>query len=680
MNTSKFSETDRLFGSGTKFEATGFTFASPRYVFSLALLLVTAAVFFAVPSPVWAADPLEVCDGIDNNGDGDIDENFNVGDDCSISSTNAFGTCLTAGTEQCTESGSRTECVADPDAVCVVTSAVVFLAAPPVEGADPPPPPELCGDGIDNDGDGDIDEGFDVGDPCSISATNGFGTCETGGTKQCTADKLSTECVLGDGVTLDFAEPEMQAAEDSSCFDDIDNDCDGFIDVDGGIIDALPVGADPECAEATEQFCNGFDDDNDSMVDEDPFFVGDSCMVGIGECERTGSIVCDVADPTQQATKCSVSPGNPQTENTPGEFRCVDGLDNDCDGLIDLADDSCQTAEVCDGADNDGDGVADEDFGSLGAACMVGVGACEVAGVQVCNALGDDTQCNVVAALPGVEGPSGATCGDGIDNDCDGLVDEADPNCASADIAVSCSLVSLKKVRYGSNSSGRQKPPGTSCEEKFMLQIDSNVDPQFMTAEIMGLNADGSPIPLSPSTLPVQNGDELHLNSRLDPEDWKVDAEGRFIDVFAPVPLVRVTVDTGQNRVEAFCSHIPWLNVDQPSGEDQVVTASEGDLVRVVVPIPRVDPATIGIVVDGVDILDAAHLNVDPTTDFPNPGGTRNCNEVDVKKKTNCCRRDRGLGFRKRRRCLLLKQSQLGVHPVIPVDLHHLAVFLLLPA
>ena len=64
-----------------------------------------------------------------------------------------------------------------------------------------------------------------------------------------------------------------------------------------------------------------------------------------------------------------------------------------------------------------------------------------------------------------------------------------------------------------------------------------------------------------------------------------------------------------------------------------MVSATEGGVVEVLVPIPRVDPATIGIVVDGVDILDDTHLDVDPAVAFPNPGapigGTIDINTAD---------------------------------------------------
>ena len=70
-------------------------------------------------------------------------------------------------------------------------------------------------------------------------------------------------------------------------------------------------------------------------------------------------------------------------------------------------------AEVCDGKDNDCDGTIDEDFPGLGTACTVGRGECARSGVQVCGGA-----CSVTAGVPTAE-----TC-DGKDNDCDGTVDD----------------------------------------------------------------------------------------------------------------------------------------------------------------------------------------------------------------------------------------------------------------
>jgi hypothetical protein len=277
---------------------------------------------------------------------------------------------------------------------------------------------ELCGTGVDEDCDGSIDEGFDVGDVCSISTTNGFGTCLTTGTKECTADKLSTECIAIGPLLIPEAEGPTG---DPSCFDGGDNDCSGETDH-----------AQASCQ--GPELCNGFDDDNDGSSDEDFAGLDDPCTVGIGECERSGNIVCSGDG---LGTECNRAPGGPIAEGPPGGGKCSDTKDNDCDGLTDIGDPSCQQAELCDGADNDGDVLVDEDFTDLGDACSAGVGACQNDGILVCSADESGTTCNVTAGLAETEGPSGPTCSDGIDNDCDGFTDPDDPNCNSSLIAAS---------------------------------------------------------------------------------------------------------------------------------------------------------------------------------------------------------------------------------------------------
>ena len=88
----------------------------------------------AVPSQPEA----ELCDGLDQDCDGDTHNGFSLGDAC----TNGIGECEEAGVTVCTADGSGTEC----DAV----------AGQPTD--------EICGDALDNDCDGEADP---VGD-CSI--------------------------------------------------------------------------------------------------------------------------------------------------------------------------------------------------------------------------------------------------------------------------------------------------------------------------------------------------------------------------------------------------------------------------------------------------------------------------------------------------------------------------------
>ncbi|MCA9557405.1 MAG: hypothetical protein KC583_02465, partial [Myxococcales bacterium] len=73
--------------------------------------------------------------------------------------------------------------------------------------------------------------------------------------------------------------------------------------------------------------------------------------------------------------------------------------------------------ETCNGVDDDCDGAVDEDFPTLGEACSAGDGPCRVDGVLACDDAGA-VACDAVAR-PG----EGETCND-VDDDCDGTVDE----------------------------------------------------------------------------------------------------------------------------------------------------------------------------------------------------------------------------------------------------------------
>jgi len=245
-------------------------------------------------------------------------------------------------------------------------------------------PQERC-DTVDNDCDGSIDEGFNLDAPCST----GVGACIREGSIVCDSDGQA-------------------------------------------ICNATPANPAPER-------CNGLDDNCDGEIDEVFRALGSPCVVGAGECERNGVIVCA----PDELTMCNVIEAEPDDE-------VCDGRDNDCDGTVDEADarigDPCVSQfpgvcepghtvclnaglrcepnvqpgpDLCDTLDNDCDGEVDEEGPPLDAECDSGHQGICGPGRIVCA---DDRSW---ACQPNRE-PEPEIC-DAIDNDCDGHVDEFFP-------------------------------------------------------------------------------------------------------------------------------------------------------------------------------------------------------------------------------------------------------------
>ncbi|MBI4739775.1 thrombospondin type 3 repeat-containing protein, partial [Candidatus Woesearchaeota archaeon] len=106
-------------------------------------------------------------------------------------------------------------------------------------------------------------------------------------------------------------------------------------------------------------------------------------------------------------------------DNCPTTYN-PDQADANNNGIGDACD-CIPSTEICDGIDNDCDQLVDEDIASTPTTC--GVGACASTGEATCI----NGQI-VDSCTPGT--PSAEVC-DNIDNDCDGLTDTAqDPSCA----------------------------------------------------------------------------------------------------------------------------------------------------------------------------------------------------------------------------------------------------------
>jgi len=344
----------------------------------------------------------EICDDLDNDCDGVVDEGCDDdadgycdgliplsgtpavcplgGDDCD----DTVATDYPGATEVCDEvdndcDGEADEVAEVPLATCGLgVCARVGTTCDPASCAPGLPIEEIC-DGLDNDCNGLPDDGLPL-------ATCGEGACATQG----------TSCQPSSCVPL--------APTDEIC-DGVDNDCDTEID-------------------------DGCDDDNDGYCDANLAYVSSPlCEFGGQDCDDLNA------------------------DSWPGAPEICDGGDNDCDGLLDNELDAivcgvgeCQSTgdscgangevlgctplepleEICDGLDNDCDGVIDNDIPEQ----TCGVGECMVV-IPGC-AEGSATQCEEAMATASPE-----VC-DGLDNDCDGRADN-DAVCPDGEcIAGSC--------------------------------------------------------------------------------------------------------------------------------------------------------------------------------------------------------------------------------------------------
>ena len=315
---------------------------------------------------------LEICNGVDDDCDGAVDTG-------AVDAT-PFYTDLDA--DGFGDSASWVlECIAPPGTAangedCDDTNALVNPSAP-----------EVC-NSIDDDCDNIVDgaNAIDAVDWFGDSDLDGWGDTGTAIT-QCAPPSgfvdQDGDCNDADATVYPFA-PE-------DCTSGVDSNCDGFIgtaDNDGDGVPACEDCDDGNAAinPAADEVCDGADNDCDGLVDEadaidTTLSFLDSDGDGYGDAQ-SNVVSCDV--PTGyvlDGTDCDdtidfIYPGAPED--------CASGLDSNCDGFVgngdsdgdgSIACEDCDDGdpnvlpgadEICDGVDNNCDGAIDEDGATFG--------------------------------------------------------------------------------------------------------------------------------------------------------------------------------------------------------------------------------------------------------------------------------------------------------------------------
>jgi len=301
-------------------------------------------------SPACVADKLPSLEICDNEIDDDCDAAIDAEDaDC-------WG-CVPGEDRVCIAQEAQGECRFGSQ---VCSQEGVWGECNPGSGTD-----EVCGDGLDNDCDGDIDRNDEDCWDCTPGDTQ---VCETGIPGRCAMGK---EICIEYGYFSDCVLDEDHQPIEEICDNGIDDDCDGLEDT-----------ADPSCRECSQ----GEDHD---------------CYTGLPGVCAEGSQDCDEGF----WGEC-----NPEVEI--GEYTeyCDDLLDNDCNGLTDAADPycwECKTPGETENCDTERPGV-----------CAEGEKRC---------IYGEWSDC--IQKYPAVEESDLFLCHDGQDNNCDGNADCLDQKC-----------------------------------------------------------------------------------------------------------------------------------------------------------------------------------------------------------------------------------------------------------
>ncbi|MCB9743499.1 MAG: putative metal-binding motif-containing protein [Alphaproteobacteria bacterium] len=355
---------------------------------------------------------VELCDGWDNNCDGAVDEGVTItayadvdGDGYGDEETATEVCALEAGQVgqggDCDDSdaaynpaAAEDDCSDPNDYNCDGSVGYAdndgdgFAACEECDDANPyvnPGAAEVCND-VDDDCDGLIDDADDSLDASSGQTFYADGDGDGYGAPLNTAEACEApEGYVSDNTDCDDGEAAVYPGATELC-NGVDDDCDGDSD-------------EPDAADAASWYADG---DGDSY--------GDASSVEVS-CEQPSGYVADDQD-------CD----DGDAAVNPGATELCNSVDDDCDGAADEADAADAATWY---ADSDGDGYGDASSDTL---------ACD----QPSSYVSDDTDCDDGDA--GVNPGALEVCS-GVDEDCDGVVDDLGPS----------------DIRAGDTSSGQSR-------------------------------------------------------------------------------------------------------------------------------------------------------------------------------------------------------------------------------
>jgi len=270
----------------------------------------------------------ETCDGLDNDCDGRTDEDFPDLDgdgvpDCGAGDADGDGVldpadncpgAFNPGQEDLDQDGLGDGCDPDLDGDGTPNETDCAPADPTIHRA----APEVC-DGLDNDCDGLVDPEGALG--CTYffvdSDHDGFGVDP--GRCLCAPDGSSSAVNNAD---CDDSNPAVHPGQADPC-DQLDNDCDGETDEDGGA--------------GGPEVCNGMDDNCDGLVDPEgsggcETYYADADGDGFGNGAQS-KCLCGPSKPYQATKAGDCNDGNGAIH--PGAAEVCNGLDDNCDGATD---------------------------------------------------------------------------------------------------------------------------------------------------------------------------------------------------------------------------------------------------------------------------------------------------------------------------------------------------------